>query len=102
MVAGELSHWQTMAKNLGMGSEEITDIENNGRGEAERRKSFLRKWIERDGSAATYEKLCEVLKILNQPGAAERISDIPQRNDDAHSHDLVSDDETQMMSMLDT
>ena len=78
-VAGELPHWQIVATNLGMGSQDIIDIENNHKDEANRREAFLRKWIERDGLAATFEKLCEVYKKLNQQGAAERISNIAQR-----------------------
>ena len=75
-VAGELPNWQSVAKKLGMGSQEITDIEDNQTNEANRRRAFLRKWITRDGSAATYEKLCDVLKTLNEQGAAEAISNL--------------------------
>ena len=62
-----------MASNLGMGQLDIDDIENNNRAPAEQRKSFLRKWIQKDGSAATYERLSEVLKRLGEQGAAEKI-----------------------------
>ena len=62
-----------MASNLGMGQLDIEDIENNNRAPAEQRKAFLRKWIWKDGSAATYERLSEVLKMLGEQGAAERI-----------------------------
>ena len=75
-VAGELPNWQSVAKKLGMGSQEITDIEDNQTNEANRRRAFLRKWITRDGSAATYEKLSGVLKTLNEQGAAEAISNL--------------------------
>ena len=62
-----------MASNLGMGQLDIDDIENNNRAPADQRKSFLRKWIRKDGSAATYERLSEVLKRLGEQGAAEKI-----------------------------
>eukprot|EP00731_Ephydatia_muelleri_P005908 Em0003g156a len=80
-IAGELPQWQTVASNLGMGQLDIEDIENNNRGApADQRKSFLRKWIRRDGNAATYEKLSEVLEKLCEQGAAEKIRGIaPKR-----------------------
>ena len=59
-----------------MGQLDIDDIEDNNRAPAEQRKSFLRKWIWKDGSAATYERLSEVLKMLGEQGAAERIRKI--------------------------
>ena len=40
---------------------------------AEGRSAFLMKWIHRDRSAATYQKLFEVLENLDKDGAAERI-----------------------------
>ena len=75
-VAGELPVWQSVAAKLGIGSQYIADIETNHRDEESRRKAFLRMWIGRDGSAATYKKLCDALILLNKKGAAERISNI--------------------------
>ena len=76
-IAGDMPQWQTVADNLGFGQQDIEDIENNNKGApADQRKSFLRKWIRRDGSAATYEKLSKVLEILKEKGAAERIRKI--------------------------
>eukprot|EP00731_Ephydatia_muelleri_P003346 Em0001g3346a len=72
-IAGELPQWQTVASNFGMGQLDIEDIENNNRTRADQRKAFLRQWIGRDGSAATYTKLSEVLKMLGEQGAAEKI-----------------------------
>ena len=77
-VAGELPEWQSVADKLGMGYQYISDIEKNHRDEESRRKAFLRMWIARDGSAATYKKLCDALISLNLQGAAERISNIAQ------------------------
>ena len=65
-----------MASNLGMGQLDVEDIENINTAPAEQRKSFLRKWIWKDGSAATYERLSEVLEVLGEQGAAERICKI--------------------------
>ena len=62
-----------MAKSLGIGYQ---DIENNYTAPADQRMSFLSKWIWKDGAAATYEKLSEVLERLGELGAAERIHEI--------------------------
>ncbi|KAL5502102.1 hypothetical protein EMCRGX_G008824 [Ephydatia muelleri] len=78
-IAGCLPEWQTVASKLGMGQLDIESIENNNRTPADQRKSFLRQWIWRDGGAATYEKLSEVLERLSQRGAAERIRGFAQR-----------------------
>ena len=78
-VAGELPDWQIVAENLCMGTEDISDIEKNHTGDADKRTAFLRKWITRDGSEATYGKLCDVLKKLKKQGAAEKISAFAQR-----------------------
>ena len=75
-VAEELPEWQSVADILGFGFQCITDIEKNHRDEESRRKAFLRMWIARDGSAATYKKLCDALISLNKKRAAERISNI--------------------------
>ena len=78
-IAGDLPHWQIVASNLGMGQLDIEDIENSNRTPADQRKSFLMKWIRKNGNAATYEKLSEVLERLGEQGAAERIRGIAQR-----------------------
>ena len=59
-----------------MGQLDIEDIENNNTAPADQRKSFLRRWIRRDGKAATYERLSEVLESLGEQGAAEKIREI--------------------------
>ena len=55
---------------------DIADIADNNRAPADQRKSFLRKWISRDGSAATYEWLSKVLEMLGEEGAADKIRGI--------------------------
>ena len=56
-----------------MGQQDIEDIETIHRAPADQRMAFLRKWIGKDGAAATYEKLSEVLETLGERGAAEKI-----------------------------
>ena len=70
-----------------MGQLDIEDIENNYRAAGDQRMSFLRQWIWKDGSAATYERLSEVLKRLGEQGAAEKIHEIAlQRQCNKRSH----------------
>ena len=78
-IAEELQQWQIVASNLGFGQMGIEVIETNHRRPADQRMAFLRKWIARDGNAATYEKLSEVLERLGEQGAAEKILKIAQR-----------------------
>ena len=68
--------WQTVAKNLDFGRNIIDDIEIKHINNEDRCRAFLREWIHRDGSKATYEKLCEVLEKLEEPGAVEIIKNI--------------------------
>ena len=75
-VAGSLSNWQIVAKELGFGGEDIEDIETSHRAPADQRKAFLRKWIWKNGSKATYEKLCTALEELGEHGAAESIGEL--------------------------
>ena len=75
-VAGSLPNWQLVAKKLGFGGEDIEDIETSHRAPADQRKAFVRKWIWKNGKAATYGKLCTALEELDEQGAAEKIREI--------------------------
>ena len=75
-VAGNLPHWQIVASKLGFGGQEIQDIETEHRASADQRMAFLRKWIWKNGTKATYGKLCTALEELGEHGAAERIGEI--------------------------
>ena len=72
-VAGILPNWQLVAKKLGFGEQDIEDIEKSHRATADQRVAFVRNWIMKNGSKATYEKLCTALKELGEHGAAESI-----------------------------
>ena len=75
-VAGSLPNWQIVAKNLGFGAQEIKDIETSHQGREDRRIAFVREWIMKKGTKATYAKLYMVLEELDEQGAAEKIRDI--------------------------
>ena len=62
-----------VASQLGIPQEEINDIENKYHASAQQREAVLRKWITKNGGAATYRVLYDVLMELGERGAAERI-----------------------------
>ena len=73
-VAGILPDWQMVAKELGFGVQETEDIEtNNLAAAADKREAFMRKWTDKNGTKATYEKLCTALMKLGLQRAAESI-----------------------------
>ena len=78
-VAGILPNWQIVAKKLGFGEQDIEDIETSNQATADQRKAFVRKWIRKNGTKATYGKLCTALEELGEHGAAESIiGEIPK------------------------
>ena len=77
-IAENLTDWQTVAKKLRFGPVLIEDFEDKNKGTINQAKAFLRKWIVRDGSGATYKKLHDVLMELKNQGAAEAILGIAE------------------------
>lgn len=75
-IAGSLPNWQLVARKLGFGEEDIKDIETNHQRCEDRRIAFMRKWIMKNGTKATYEKLSKALEELDQQGAADKIIEI--------------------------
>ena len=55
---------------------EIDDIEDKYNSPATQREAVLRKWINKNGGAATYGKLYDALMKLGERGAAESIQKI--------------------------
>ena len=52
---------------------EIGDIEERHRTPADQREAILRKWINKEGNAATFRVLYDALMQLEERGSAERI-----------------------------
>ena len=71
-IASNLPHWQVLARKMGFGTQDIDDIDQR-RPQAENRIVFLRKWIEKNGTRATYVKLCTALEEIGEHGAADTI-----------------------------
>ena len=74
-IARNLPEWQIVARKLGFGTQDIADIERNNE-KPGARTVFLRKWIEKDGTNATYAKLYKALKEMNEHGAADCVYEI--------------------------
>ena len=78
-VAGCLAQHFIVAKNIRIPQEDIKDIEKNyPHVLAQQRDAVLRKWRDKEGGAATYKVLYDVLMELGEKGAAEEILDIAQ------------------------
>lgn len=75
-IAGNLPSWQEVGTKLGIGTEAIRDIENKYRDPQEWRKAVLREWIWKNGAAATYSVMYNVLLDLHERGAAGKIAEI--------------------------
>ena len=58
---------------LGIPPAEVGDIEERHRDPAKQREAILRKWINKEGNAATFRVLYDVLMQLEEKGSAERI-----------------------------
>ena len=80
MVSGHLSHHVIVAGELGIPPAEIDDIEGRYCANTERREAVLRRWINKEGNAATYRALYDVLMRLHEKGSAEKILDISRGN----------------------
>ena len=77
-VAEIMSSWQNVGKALEIGAGEMSDIESEYQTHQEQKEAVLKRWIMREGSAATYRKLYDVFMELNQREAAKRISEIAE------------------------
>ena len=72
-----VSDWTAIAPHLGLSQIDIEDIiERYPRSAPAQRISMLRKWREEKGAAATYEKLCVVLKTCDRQDLVDKISEM--------------------------
>ena len=77
-IAGILENWEIVALTLGFKEVDITEIQKNHNAKKDRNSEFLRKWIIKDGTKATYERLYTTLIDLREQGQAESTVEIPQ------------------------
>ena len=75
-IAGSLPHWQIVARKFSFGEQNIEDIEHLYQQAEDRRVRFLIRWIEKNGSKATYVELYTALVDLDEQGAADKIREI--------------------------
>ena len=64
--------WKMVGKRL-IGLQAIRDIDREEHSEQNKRDKMLEKWLEIDGSKATYRVLIEVLKDVQNTQAAEDV-----------------------------
>ena len=65
--------WRSVACEVNLTSQELDDIASEVETLQQPSRSFLKIWIERYGSAATYTKLCEALIECNFGRHVEKI-----------------------------
>lgn len=83
-LAGLCEPWQLIAKGLGFMPCDISDIESINKADANQRVLMLMKWIDKNGSKATYRQLEEVLRNLQFSEAADRICDLVLTNQNSY------------------
>ena len=75
-VAAILPNWQLVASKLGFGEHNIEDIETYHQQPEDGRIAFVRQWITKNGTKATYIKMYTALEELGEQGAANKIREI--------------------------
>ena len=76
-IASCIPDWRLVAEEIGVGSLEIGDIDSRRfNQESNKGTEMLRRWIDAEGSAATYGKITKALEKLGEQGAAEKVCKI--------------------------
>ncbi len=65
--------WRDVAPRLGLDSNDIEEVEIDGKSESDRRLKALQKWKSKLGLKATYMQLVEVLCRLGMAEQAEKV-----------------------------
>ena len=73
LIAEHIVKWRQVAPRLRLTKPDIEAIEVNGRNEEERRKEMLDKWIQKNGSGATYQCLLKMCVEAHDKELAENI-----------------------------
>ena len=72
-IALFLTSWRSVVTYLGLGENEVGDVEREQRDEQDRRLKALLKWRGKFGFKATYRKLVKVLLSLAMADVAEKV-----------------------------
>ena len=75
-IATFLPRWKTVASLLGLENQVIEDIKRHYAVPEERRSEALTRWVARTGSQATYQRIYDALRELDEMEAAEMVKDL--------------------------
>ena len=75
-IAKFLPKWKVVAKRLGLEGEMVRDIEDRYRDGEDQRLEALMKWVGKDGPQATYGKIYDVLRDMEEGEAAEKVEEL--------------------------
>ena len=67
--------WKTIGRRL-IREQDVDDIDSEERTDVLKRQKVLLKWAEQQGSGATYKKLADVLKKVENHPAAKKVLDL--------------------------
>ena len=83
LIACEVTNWPHLAPFLGMTQSEMEAIERRWPSNTEaQRTELLRRWREKYGCEATYQKLREAFLKANRKALADKVCDIVCKRDD--------------------
>ncbi|KAL5502105.1 hypothetical protein EMCRGX_G008827 [Ephydatia muelleri] len=78
-IAKFLPKWKVVAKLLGLEGEMVRDIEDRYRDGEDQRLEALMKWVGKDGPQATYGKIYDVLRDIEEGEAAEKVEELTEK-----------------------
>ena len=92
-IARWISEWQAISPFLGLTDAEEKEILESTHSVQVRRMSMLRKWKQKHGVEATYERLCQVFTDCERADFVDKIKQLLTESD--RSSDHSSDQEGQ-------
>ena len=79
-IAKFLLKWKVVTMRLGLEGQMVRDIEDRYRDGEGQRLEALMKWVEKDGPQATYRKIYDVMRDMEEGEAAEQVKELTKGN----------------------
>eukprot|EP00731_Ephydatia_muelleri_P000560 Em0001g560a len=79
-IAKSLPRLKVVAKLLGLEGQMVKDIEDRYRDGEDQRLEALMKWVGKEGPQATYGKLYDVLREMEEGEVAEKVKELTRGN----------------------
>ena len=77
VIAKEFSEWRLTNSHLDITPDEVRVIEENNKNDEElMRKSYMEKWIKKNGDKANYGMLLEALRFISRIDLVEKTIDL--------------------------